>query len=938
MKGVKRQSGNALKDSVLNTVKIPRLQAGEDVKGGKVRYNPHMELITSHTRTDFDSLAAMVAARRLHPDAVLALPGPLGEEVRRYLSGECDNLHIFRQIQTLDLSAVTRLILVDTRQVGRLGAAAACLTNPGLDIHVYDHHPPRPDDIQAQTVHAAPVGATATLMTRLLRERGLIPLPWEASLLLLGVYDNCSGLVSPKTTPEDLCAAAWLLEQRANLETVSRYFSRALTEKQAEIVEQLQQHSHTYQMQGVSIAISWAQYPDYVDDAPQLLQRTMRLDGQKVLFAFLEMHGSLHLFCRSQVPEVNAGWIVRAFGGNGQATEATALLTGMRRTEAEEKLLQILHNSVRPRERAGELMSTPAIAVTAGVSMNEAAGILTRYNFTVLPVTEIAGSLDSGQPPRVLLGIISRTVIEKAIYHALGDVPVSHFMTTGIASLTEEAGLPEIINIIVANRQRLIPVLRGDTLMGVITRTDLLALLLNDPSNIAPDLVRADKHPSVKQGRNLSELMTQRLPKKTIVLLREIGEIARREHCQAFVAGGFVRDLLLGYKNTDIDIVIEGAGIAFAHALARTRGGTVHPHAKFNTATVVLPDGLRLDVASARLEYYDHPVALPTVEQGSIKRDLHRRDFTINAMAIYLNPERFGMLADFYNSQNDLLAHRIQVLHNLSFVEDPTRIYRAIRFESRLGFRIAKNSERLIRNAVRMGLPRQIDGIRCLHELQLILSEENPIPALKRMENFKLFDFLWPDQKPPFRIDRRFLHVLRGTRTALAWLHRLPGSARRTVEPWLAYMLACTSRQNRSDLDRFCRQLEMPDKTRNLLLTQKERAEAVALLLFRQPGIRPSALYWQLRELTEEGLVYLWAIARKSDIRERVRQHLASQRHLKPLLDGAALQGLGYQPGPCFSTMTRRLLEAWLDGEIHTRTEAEALLAREFPRPQAYKP
>ena len=152
-------------------------------------------------------------------------------------------------------------------------------------------------------------------------------------------------------------------------------------------------------------------------------------------------------------------------------------------------------------------------------------------------------------------------------------------------------------------------------------------------------------------------------------------------------------------------------------------------------------------------------MALPTVAVGSIKRDLHRRDFTINAMAIALNPERFGTLADFYNSQNDLMAHRIQVLHNLSFVEDPTRIYRAIRLESRLGFHITRNSERLIRNAIRLGLPRQIEGLRCLHELRLILSEDNPIPALRRMENFQLFPFLWPDLAQPFKIGRRVLHV-----------------------------------------------------------------------------------------------------------------------------------------------------------------------------------
>ena len=174
--------------------------------------------------------------------------------------------------------------------------------------------------------------------------------------------------------------------------------------------------------------------------------------------------------------------------------------------------------------------------------------------------------------------------------------------------------------------------------------------------------------------------------------------------CNAYVAGGFVRDLLLQVKNTDIDIVIEGDGIRFAKTLAEQRHGIVHPHEKFGTATVIFPDQTRIDVATARLEYYEHPAAMPTVELSSIKLDLYRRDFTINAMAIHLNPDRFGTLVDYFNCQNDLKERRIQVLHNLSFVEDPTRIFRAIRFEGRLDFTITRHTEKLIKNTVQMNL------------------------------------------------------------------------------------------------------------------------------------------------------------------------------------------------------------------------------------------
>jgi tRNA nucleotidyltransferase (CCA-adding enzyme) len=334
-------------------------------------------------------------------------------------------------------------------------------------------------------------------------------------------------------------------------------------------------------------------------------------------------------------------------------------------------------------------MSAPVITATPNVTIDQANRLMTRYNVTVLPVVR---ENDNGPRPTGLLGMISRMVAEKAIFHQLGGLPVADYMTTEIATIEENGTLSDIQKLIVENRQRLIPVVRGEEIVGVITRTDLLGLLVNDPGNLSSDLLRGDERPSVERTRNLGGVMAQVLPREIIVLLREIGEAAAHLDCNAYVAGGFVRDLLLHVKNTDIDIVVEGDGIRFAKSLAEKRRGVVHPHEKFGTATVIFPDQTRVDVATARLEYYAHPAAMPTVELSSIKLDLYRRDFTINAMAVHLNPERFGALVDYFNCQNDLKERRIQVLHNLSFVEDPTRIFRAIRFEGRLDFTITRHT------------------------------------------------------------------------------------------------------------------------------------------------------------------------------------------------------------------------------------------------------
>ncbi|NLZ16370.1 MAG: CBS domain-containing protein [Desulfobulbaceae bacterium] len=894
-----------------------------------------MEIITSHTGTDFDSLAAMVAAKRLYPLAELVFSGSQEKNVREYLAQEFENLHSFKKIRHLSLEKITRLILVDTRQPGRIGTLADCLNNPGIAVHIYDHHPATENDIKGEVEHIEPCGSTTTIMTRLLREQDIMLDPKESTLLALGIYEDTGGFLYSSTTQEDLQAAAWLLGQGANLDVVSQFFFRELTAKQISLIGQLQENSRMYMIRGIHTVITRLALDEYIDDFAVLVQRSMSADNLDALFAFIEMRGRIHLICRSRIPEINAGTIAREFGGGGHASAASATITDLTLFQAEENLLALLHSHIRPRAIAGEIMSTPVISLTPEVTISQAARIMTRYNVTVLPVVRLAGSPDGSLPPSGLLGVISRMVVEKGIFHELGHVPVAEYMTSGIAALTEEATLADIQKVMVENRQRLIPVLHDESVVGVITRTDLMGLIVNDPGNVSPDLLSEDEYPSVKRRRNLSSLMTQMLPREIIILLREIGETAKRLHCQAFVAGGFVRDLLLRHKNMDIDIVIEGSGIVFANALADERGGTVHPHEKFGTATVVLPDRMRIDVATARLEYYEHPAALPTVELGSIKLDLFRRDFTINAMAIHLNPERFGTLVDYFNSQNDLRERRIQVLHNLSFVEDPTRIFRAIRFESRLDFQITRHSEKLIKNAVSLNLPERIEDKRFLHELQLILSEDDPAPALRRMEDLQLFPFLWPDLQPDFKIDRRFLHVLTLARQAISWFRLL--YLEDNLEQWLVYVLAIMSRYRIKDLDNFCQRFEMPEKQWQLLVQQKQRAEKIAQELLKRPYARPSEIYWLLAELSNEGLLYLMAIARKRYIQKAVSLYVTHLRSVRPLIGGESLKAMGYRPGPQFGTMLKHLIEVQLDGEVQTVTQAEDFIRSQYPPPVSEK-
>ncbi|OIP50413.1 MAG: prohead protease [Desulfobacterales bacterium CG2_30_60_27] len=874
-----------------------------------------MEVITSHLNADFDSLAAMVAARKLYPDAVLAFPGSQEKNVRTFLE-QSESAFAFQRLKNITLEQVTRLIVVDTRQPGRIGSLAQCLKNPGIEVHLYDHHPDAVGDMKGDLEIVEPVGSTTTILARLFQEKNISPSRQEATLMAIAIQEDTGFFTFDTTTPADLLAMAWLLRQGANLQMAGQFLSQELTTHDVTLLHELIKSATTYTIHGKAIVVAKITLPAYVDEFALVVRRFMDMENLNTLFALASMAGRLYLIARSRVPEINVGKIAAEFGGGGHASAASATVRDLSLIEAEEKLIALLHRHVRPESLAGELMSAPVIAVAPDMVIQDANQMLTRYNITVLPVLN---------EKKEILGLISRRVMEKAIFHGLGQQAVSEYMTTDFATLPPTATLAEIQQIIIENRQRFIPVVEQGEVKGVITRTDLLNLLVTNPANLPKNLLDAQEQPSIARQRNLNQLMVETLGKKTIVLLRTIGETAQNLGYTAYAVGGFVRDLLRRVKNLDIDIVIEGDGIDFAKKLAAALKGTVRTHQKFRTALVTLPDGQKIDVATARLEFYEYPAALPTVELSSIKLDLYRRDFTINAMAVHLNPERFGALVDFFNCQNDIKDRQLRILHNLSFVEDPTRIFRAIRFEQRMGFTIGRHTEKLIRSAVAMNLFGRFAGHRFLAELRLLLAAENPLPALRRMAQFGLLAFL----HPRIKLEGRLEEILEETQRALAW-HKLL-YLDEPCEPWLVYLLALMSRISGKDFEAFCDLVEMPPRQKQFMVQEKLQVFRIHRLLQSQPHPRPSAIYWLMQGLSAEGILFLMGVTRNKASKRSISLFVTHLRHVKPELTGDDLKKMGYPAGPVFQTILTGLLKAKLDGLAPDRAAEAALVRRQYP-------
>ncbi|MFT5700338.1 MAG: tRNA nucleotidyltransferase (CCA-adding enzyme) [Desulforhopalus sp.] len=885
-----------------------------------------MRLITTHQNADFDALASMIAAQKLYPDAVLAFPGSQEKNVRNFIAQNLVYSYDFLKVKDIEPTKIDMLILVDTRDSKRIGGFKNCLHNKSLTLHIYDHHPKNGGDIKGDHEVIEDCGSTTTLLVQEIKRRNIPLTQAEATLFALGIYEDTGSLTHLTTTPADLLAAAWLLEQGAQLDQVAQFISHELTSKQISILHELIKSAKKYTIQDTPVVVITHSVNEYVDEFALIVHRFMAMENLNVLFALISMGGRVYLIARSRIADVNVGIIARDLGGGGHATAASATLKDMTLIESEEKLIHTLHRHIHPQAIASEMLSTPVITITPTTSISETKEILTRYNITAAPIQDRP---TKDVPMPTIAGIITLRIVEKASHHNLSHRPVSDYMSSEVLTLPIEATLADIQELIIENRQRIIPIMDGDRLAGVITRTDLLNRLVNDPAHLPKNLLYESDNPSLERTRNLNSLMVDSLNRDMLQLLQTIGEIASKNNFNGFAVGGFVRDLLLKKANFDLDIVIEGDGIAFAKALSHHLGGRYKTHERFKTAMVVMPNGFKIDIATARLEYYEYPAAMPTVELSSIKLDLSRRDFTINAMAIQLNPSQFGTLLDFFNSQNDLKHKVIKVLHNLSFVEDPSRIFRAIRFESRMNFQISPHTKRLITNAVSMELFGKTNDVRFLAELKYILSEKNPLPALQRLSDFDLFQFLWPDLRPHYKIDRRLSHILNQAQLALSWYELL--YLDEECQHWMVYLLAIMTRSGVNQLAEFCLRFDESTKDTTFLLEQKELVDSKIHIVARHNSMRRSHIVTHFKDIEIEGLLYMMAIARKNHVKKAISLYVTTLRHIEPELSGKELIAMGYKPGPQFREILTFLKHAKIDERTKTVEDEIVLLNQKYP-------
>ncbi len=880
-----------------------------------------MDVIATHVNADFDCLGAMIAAKRLYPEAELVFPGGQERGLRDFLLHSTLYAYGVKRIRDIDLDAVTRLILVDVRSAARIGGFADIVARPGLEIHIYDHHPVDENSIRGHLEVIEEVGATTTIMAHLFVERGIVPTADEATMMMLGLYEDTGHLLFTGTTSRDYQAAAFLLDCGASLNTVADFLVREMTPEQVELLNELIKSCRKLLINGVEVAIAYASIDYYVGDLSSLAHKLKDIENLNVLIVAVRMEDRIFLVGRSRLPEVHVGEIFQEFGGGGHSFAASGTVRDTPLVQLLDQIELVLEKHIRSACEARHLMSSPVKTIPLSATIGQARELLNRFNFNAIPVVEA---------DRVV-GIITRQVVEKAAHHKLSQMGIADIMSSDFEAATPDAPLDELQQGIIEHNQRCIPILDDDELVGVVTRTDLLRHMIGDRhAEGSGRLVGPGRGNLRLKRKNLARLIDAQLPKFIRQLLRQLGAVADQQQVRIYLVGGFVRDLLLRQENLDVDLVIEGDGIAFAEAFAKVCDCRIRSHAKFGTAVIILPDGFKIDVASARLEYYDRPGALPRIEHASIRHDLYRRDFTINTLTISLNQDKFGQMLDFFGGQRDLKEKSVRILHNLSFIEDPTRLFRAVRFEQRLGFRIGQQTERLMRSAVRMNLVKKVGGARILSELQQILDEPQVVSALRRMEQFDLLKFI--DARLTF--DQSSARLIVAAERACSWFDLLYTGER--YHRWLAYLICLLEPLSEKGMARVCRWLDLQLRYRELLLEELPKGlYALRAAQRRSQSKRVasnSEIFHWFCGLSLEVILYLMARTADEQVRKWISQYVTHLRKVEVVLNGHDLIELGLRPGKHFHGVFLALLNARLDGEISSKTDEIEMVRSRFLR------
>jgi len=873
-----------------------------------------MKIIQTHEQADFDAMASLLGAYLLDEASIPVLPHRVNRNVRAYLNLYGNDLP-FIEARDLPSQPVEHITLVDTQSLTSVKGATS-----QTRVHVIDHHPLREDLPQDWNITVSGTGANTTIFIETLRERDVILSTVQSTLLLLGIYEDTGSLTYTRTTARDLKAASYLLEMGASLQIATEFLNHPLSTDQQIIYDQLRANLEHFHIHGFTVIVATGNAQEMDEELSTIVHKLRDLLDPDGLFVLIKTKAGVQLIARSNTDNIDVSQIAGHFGGGGHDRAAACLIKNMELDEIRTELVGLLEEYIRPSITVAQIMSISPQLLAPNTPVQDAAQQMQRFGHEGYPV------IQDGK----VIGLLTRRAVDRAVLHQRPYI-VTQLMDAGEYIVRPDDSIEYLQHLMAESGWGQIPVIHPETneVIGIVTRTDLLKIL-------AP-------RPRVPDRQNMADRLEHALPKARLLLVKVVAQEAVEQNIAVYIVGGFVRDLLLERPSLDYDLVVEGDAIALARALARKYGGRVTSHSRFGTAkwllrqstvkgnrhfrpvdlNTLIPDGDpmdlpdSLDIVSARTEFYTHPTALPTVERGSIKLDLHRRDFTINTLALRLDGHHYGELHDHWGGWADLRQGLVRVLHSLSFVDDPTRILRAVRFEQRFDFHIEKRTLELLQEA--QELLGRISGDRIRHELNNILAEECVPAMLSRLDELGILaaihtELMW-DQWLRVHIER-----LQTTKPDPIWQSYI-SLDQLQIRIQLAYMLWLI-RLPVGPARNVCDRLKLPANLRVLL-------NASTQLWQDLPGfdsMQPSQIAFRLQDVPPLAIYAVYIATDRPELQQALNRYVGEWRHISPVISGHDLRALGVPPGPVYSQILQVLRAAWLDGKITTPDQENQLI------------
>ncbi|MEA4930817.1 MAG: CBS domain-containing protein [Anaerolineaceae bacterium] len=872
-----------------------------------------MDLILTHEQTDLDGLASMLGAHLLRPEAIALLPRQINRNGKAFLRRYANELP-FSDYQALPHESISSVFLVDTQSLVTLRGM-----NEQTNVTVLDHHPRKVQIHPNWQVELHLTGACTTILVEKLKEQNITLSPIEATLMLLGIYEDTGSLTYSCTTPADARAVAFLLEQGADLNIASIYLNPPLSNAQQQLYDRLLKDLIQVDVEGYSILVAKAIATDLNDEISTVAHKMREFLTPDGLVLLVSTRQGIRLVARSTTDNIDMSRLALHFGGGGHKRAASALIreegrsssniTDANLAEVAHRVIETIPQIVIPGIKVSQMMSRNPLTLSPLISAVDAAELMKRYGFEGYPVVD----------NKHLVGLLTRRNVDRAIAHNLSKT-AGDLMTAGSVSVYPDDPISRLKERMATSGWGQVPVLDPETseIIGIVTRTDLISTLNHDEE--------------LPTQAEIAEMLSEALPPARKALLQAVADEAYAQDVQAFIVGGFVRDLLLQLPSQDFDIVIEGDALTFASHLAQKFGGRVVSHRRFGTAKWILNqeclqekliaannNGVsqsdfpeHLDLITARTEFYNKPAALPIVERSSIKMDLHRRDFTINTLALRLDGSHFGKIFDFWGGYSDLQQKQIRVLHALSFVDDATRMLRAVRFAERFNFEIEPQTLSLIEGS--LPLLAEISGARLTHEFDLIFNERNAPEMLRRLGLLGILAAI----DPALPWDDACLNRVSLGLTNLS----LDGADLSTQDKLLVIWCLWLKDLQTEALQAVGTRLRLSSR----LIGWIGECRALWQLLPTLIGQRPSQITRDLEHFHPIPRRSVFAACDQEEQRQVLQTYEEVYRKVRPFTTGDDLRAFGLPPSPRYDIILSDLKRAWLDGELKSEDEEKAFL------------